>query len=244
MTDQGFLKKCFGNGCLAGNGIDLRIIAMAEGHSEPGIKIGMQPVECWIFDEIDSVDKQRQVLIKGLSDGIPICKDVFWVQTLVDFKIKQILYTFLPDIIRDTALFKKLLIHACAGKDIENIGDDAERLDNPNQIDAGLNGFFRFPRGAINKIGTRHDTVMFNEVEGFFDLSGFYGLVQFPTNLFGTALDAETDLDATGFSHPSKEIGLDVVDACDGDPCDMKPSVDNFLTDGLNPLFFVCEGII
>lgn len=107
-----------------------------------------------------------------------------------------------------------------------------------------MNGFFRFSRGTINEIGPRHDTVMFNEVEGFFDLSGFYGLVQFPPDLFGTALDAETDLDATGFSHPSKEIGLDMVDACDGDPCDMEPSVDNFLTDGLNPLLFVCEGVI
>ena len=150
----------------------------------------------------------------------------------------------MPDIFRYTALFEKLLIYTGAGKNIEYIGNDAERFDGLYQIDAGLNGLFRFPRGTINKVGTRHDTVVFNQVEGFFDLSGFYGLVQCPANFFGAALDAETDLDATGFSHPFKEIGLDMVDTCDGNPCDMQPSVDNFLADGLNPLLFICECVI
>jgi hypothetical protein len=110
IAGKGFMKKFFGNRCPVGDGIYFRIIPMAEGHCEPGIKIGMQPVERRIVDEIDILDKRRQVLIKGMSDGFSVAKDIFCFYTGVNFKIKQIFYAVLPDFFRDTALVKELLI--------------------------------------------------------------------------------------------------------------------------------------
>ena len=92
-------EEAFGHLILFLDGRDIGVVALAEGHAQPGEEIGVEGVEVLAIHQVDGVHVIRELFVKCFPKAFAKGQDQLSGQPGIGFKVEDVFNPLEPDVI-------------------------------------------------------------------------------------------------------------------------------------------------